>query len=190
MAFNSDSSYDEIRRRWNASGGDNDTVTSSDLYRALRRNSLISRLRRRAFILFVLGCTGPFWMAELSLIQPVSTLLAVSYIAFMLFAAGLSLYWWYRLGKAYHYMTFPVVEARFQMDRLDKLRRNIKITSLILGIPVIYLLFYEVYSQGQKGEIWGAAVGLIIGGGIGLAWEFLNRRQVKQLKESFDDFEE
>lgn len=174
---------DDIRRRWNSSS--DDYVTLTDLQRILRRNSVVARLRRRAFMLFLVSCTGPALIFMLTRIQPVSLVLVILYSAFMLGSAAAQLYWWYRLGQIYQYMTIPVIEAQRKMEEIDSLRRNIKIFSIMIGFPIIFLLFYEVAVMGHEGELTGAVIGGVIGIVIGLCLERLNRRQVKALKNSF-----
>lgn len=176
-----------MRSTWKRQSFDSKPLTMSEFYKVLRRNSLLQRLRRRAFAIGVVGLTAPLWIIAFSQIHPVSLLCKITYIAFLLLCSGLSFYWWYRLGKAYHYMAIPLIEAQQKMENLDRLRRNIKIWSWILGIPVIGVLMYEICSQGSDVEIIGAIVGAIVGGTIGLIMEIQNRRQIKAVKRSFND---
>lgn len=176
-----------LRHRWNTENADSKPLSRKDLYRALRRQSLIERLRRRAMVLAILGCCGPFLIITLAQMTSLSVLLQVVYSIFMLACASLSFYWWYRLGKVYHYMSIPLIEAQQSMERLDRLRRNIKIGSWITGIPVIAFLFFEISRHGNSQMLMGALGGLIIGAIIGLTLEFLNRKQIKDIKKSFSD---
>lgn len=177
----------EFRRQWTSNDKTSQPLTKNDLYRILRRNNLISRLRRRAIFISVLGLTGPFWILALSCMVHVSTFLTLIYSVFMIANGLASLYWWYRLGKVYNYMSITLIDAYHKMDSLNNLRRNIKITSWIVGAPVIFLLFYEIAHEGEPLLFKGAVVGAIIGLVIGLTLEFLNRRQVKAIKKSFEE---
>ena len=174
-----------LRSQWKQNNIDSRPVTAKDVHRMIIRNNYITRLRRRAFMLFILGLTGAFWMWLFTYIQPVSLTLRIVYISLMFIAGIENLYWWFRLGQVYDYMSIPVIEAQYQMDKLDRLRRNIKISGWILGTPVIALLFYEVGKNGPEGSLTGAIIGAVIGGTIGLTIEYLNRKQIKAIKKSF-----
>ena len=182
--------FRNFSKSWQNSGKDSKFLTSAELYRVLRRNNLILRLRRRALSIVILCCIAPFLILSLSNLVPVSPLLMTVYIGFMVICGAESFYWWWRLGKVYHYMTIPVIEAQKKMDELDRLRRNIKIFGWIVGAPVLALLFYEIALEGQHGEIYGAIGGAKVGAAIGITWEILNRRQLRAVKKSFSDFED
>lgn len=192
---NSNADYRQIRRSWrqreeeNASSLKNNErpLTRRELQSILNRNRLVSQLRRRAMLMGIVGFTGPTWIIALDAVQPQSKLLIVVYSVFMVACGCGSLYWWWRLGKVYHYMSIPLVAAQRKMAALDRLRRNIKITSWIVGAPVIVLLFYELAAEHEPSMLKGAIVGAIIGLGIGLTIEFLNRKQVRSIRKSFDN---
>lgn len=178
-----------IRRHWVENEEYNRPMTAGEMYGILRRNSLIARLRRRAFMIFVLGCTGPFWICSLARMQEISVLLQVVYIAFMFICGIVELYWWYRLGKVYRYMAIPVTEAQMKMEELGKIRRYVKYGTWILGAPVLFLLFSEIALEGSEYSLYGAIFGAVIGLSIGLTIEFKNRRQLKAIKKSFSDLD-
>lgn len=180
----------KLRGLWQSVDVDSRPLTSSDLYRILKRNNLIMKLRRRAFCLFILGMTGGLWMLIIPKLMPVSLLLKVVYTSFLTIAGLGSLYWWYRLGKVYDYLCIPVREAQRKMAQLEKLRRKIKVYSWIVGAPVIGLLFYEIAQNGFEGSMYGALVGLIIGGSIGLWLEHLNRKQIRDVSKTFEEYDE
>lgn len=91
------------------------------------------------------------------------------------------------MGKIYDYMAIPMMEAQEKLEKMQKLRRNIKFTSWIIGAPVIFLLYYEIASQNNQLQLGGAIFGGIIGLIIGLTLEYLNRRQLSAVKKSFSD---
>lgn len=165
-----------------------DKFTREDIYRILRRNNLVGRLRRRAFVLFILGCTGPFWMAIMSEIAPVSLIFQTIYIVFMFLCGITQLYWWFKLGHVYQYMNIPIIEAQKKMEALSKLRLRIKYTTWIIGAPVLIFLFREIWLIGGELYFYPALIGGVIGLSIGLTLEYLNRRQVRDIAASFDDF--
>lgn len=183
-------SHSELKRKWQQENSGAKQLTHKDLYLILRRNSLITRLRRRALVLAILGLSGPLWAYFGSQLHFMSPLVQVSYSVFMLIASAVSLYWWKRLGEVFRYMTIPVIEAQRKIERLDRLRRNIKICSWIVGAPIIILLFCDIYDFGDQSMFYGAVVGLIIGSAIGFFLEYLNRRQMKEVKKSFFDEED
>lgn len=164
----------------------NKPLTRKELYRILRRNNLVGRLRRRAFIMFILGMTGPLWIMLLSAMQPVSMLLKIVYPAFMMVCGLGSLYWWYRLGQVYNYMAIPLVVAQRKLAALERLRRQVKYGCWIIGAPVIALTLYEIAAQNDSMKFTAAIVGGSIGCAIGLTLEYLNRRQMKAVRRSFD----
>ena len=175
-----------LRHKWVTQNNDSKPVTQEELFRILRRQSLVQRLRRRAMTLFVIGCTGPFWIYILTCIQPVSVLLRVIYISFMLINGLVSLYWWFRLGKVYQYMSIPMIEAQNKIEKLVRLNRRIKIYTWIVATPVIFLLIYEIALQGGEDELTGAFIGLAIGLTVGIIWEIRCRRALKAIKKTFN----
>lgn len=176
----------DIHRKWIASSRRETLLTERDVLRLIKRNSLIDRLRRRALMLFFLGLSGPFLILGMKQHIPISNLLCIVYSSFMLICAITNIYWWYRIGQVSHYMTAPMITAQKQISKLNTLRFRIKIMGWILGAPVIFLLFYEIAQSGEDNSLLGAAFGGVIGLIIGLTWEYLNRKQIKKLKESFD----
>ena len=176
-----------LKNRWKELGKDSEPLSKAELYRILHRNNLVMRLRRRAILIFLLGCLGPFLINFMASFQPLSVMLRILYSVFMLFCAGLSLYWWYRLGRIYDFMTIPVIQAKKKMDELNRLRVRCKIIGWVTGAPVIGLLFYEILMEGPEDSFYGALIGAFIGLAIGLTWEYLNRRQVKDIRNTFTD---
>lgn len=175
----------DIRQRWQEFCSGSDPLTKNELYSILQRNSLIGRLRRRALRLFFIGCLGPFLILYLDTLIPISTPLLWSYSLLMLFCAFLNLYWWYRLGDVYKYMTVPLIEAQREMDKLSRLRRIIKLCCWIGGAPVIIFFYYELHRTCNDSIFLAAVVGGAIGLVIGLTLEYLTWRQVNSLRRSF-----
>ena len=190
MSSDSLNSEKMFRSRWSESEKGHAPLSVNELYRILHRNSIVARLRRRALMLFILGCTGPLWMALLTKILHVSLLLQISYVALLFISGCIQLYWRYRLSKIYEYMTIPIMEAQAKIENLQRLRKQIKIGSWIIGIPVIALLLFEVYKADEPFMFEGALFGGAIGMAIGLGLEYLNRKQLKVLKRSFAEFKE
>ncbi len=179
-----------MRDNWQSLGRDSQPPSAAELIKQMTRRSLVGRLRRRAMLMAIIGLTGPLWMLEMNRLQPVSPLLFWYYIVFMLFFSAVSFYWWYRVGEVPRYMTLPLVEAQRRMSDLDSLRRLIKISGWIVGLPLIAMLFYEIGSDENQGSLVGAIVGGVVGGSVGLFWEMKTRRQVKALRQSFESLTE
>lgn len=185
MEMDNDIIHKQLRDRWRENGRNERGITTDELYRILQRNTVLARLRRRAMMLCIVGCMGPFLIFSISSLFHISILLKICYSVFMVWSGLLSLYWYNRLGKVYHYMTIPLVQAQKKMAEIERLRRRIKICGYILGAPVIALLMYEVYISGGKEYFVGALIGLVIGGALGLYLEYKNRKQVKAVQRSF-----
>ena len=184
-----DGSLNKGERRLRQIWQENDTsrrgLTMADLYKILRRNSLVQKLRRRAILCFILALSAVFMLLMLMPTNIFSFGLTIAYSVFMLINCGLSIYWWNRLGKIYQFMTIPLIDAQEKMENLDRLRRRIKWGGWILGAPVIVWMFIELLNNREP--LLGAFVGLIVGGTVGLIWERLNRRQIKDIKNSFTE---
>lgn len=178
-------SEEEIKKQWNACGAAGRQSTGTDLVRSMHRRNLVYRLRRRAMMIAVLGLSGPLWIVWLSTFQQVSLLLETAYTVFMLVMGMVSLFWWYRLGDIKSLVHKPVLQAQQEVKRLLRLQRNIKIMGWITGIPIVSLLFYEIYNSGNEEAFFSCIVGAVIGAAIGLFLEYMNRRQLKEVQSTF-----
>ncbi len=88
------------------------------------------------------------------------------------------------------YLTMPVVEAVKEVARREILMRRVKLMGRVLSIPVLALIFLEIYRDSQVtgdsgiiGGIVGGAVGLV----VGLRYERSNRRIIRQIRQTLED---
>lgn len=124
------------------------------LVRSLRTNAL-------------LGLTMPFLGVLMLKVLICPVWIAVVYGLFGIVMAAIGFSFAGYIRKV-DFLGIPVVEALAMADRIARMRRDILILSVSMGIVVVGLLMYACYLTGIIESIWGCVAGVIIGGIAGI----------------------
>ena len=151
------------------------------------KHSTLSKLMRRYRSQATNCFIAPVWIIILSIYIDISSLLLWTYIIYTVAMGALYLWMYLRLRNVPSLMALPLVEGQRALISLNVARRWINYISWITCVPVIFLLFYEVYTPSEPELLWAGIIGGVIGTIIGLTWEIKNYRQMRSLIRAFDD---
>lgn len=183
--------FDTIRARWQQMGNATtakrpDPQLMIERLRGDRSRSLTQRLAFRYLLLAIIGIVvlpANAISLHMSVGVSLSASLAVAIFGFM--AGAGSLYFYFLLRNS-DYVSLPTVEALRRIVRFDTLRSNVRLTTILLMIPVLIWLLYSFYAIDPV-IFWGGAAGAVIGAAIGIAVDLRMRRDIAALKRIFSE---
>lgn len=186
---------DDLRGMWRGLTPENYRTQRGDSYaqrvldyvRRSERRSLASRLVRRHVALAVLGIVViPADMLFMHLDYGLSAFLALILSVYGVFAGGCAL-WVARQVNNFDYGGQTMRQAWHKANALYLRRNMLRNITLCIGIPLIVMLIIEISDVLGRPGMAGAIVGGVIGGAIGLYQNFRTQKQLREMRDTFDE---
>lgn len=179
---------DELKRQWQSMElrveqleGDNRRLQSriiGDRFTGLR-GKLLTRYR----VMIAVCVISPVWLLLIDDIFEVGTLINICYASFFIITAVCN---WrvYSLLRKIDYTSMTVKEVLTATTNMEIMRHRMKRLSWVLAIPLLVMLFYTFYATGNNGLIYGAWVGLALGGIVGTIIDRKTRRIIRSMRQT------
>ncbi len=146
------------------------------------RGKLMARYRS----LIVVCIFSPIWMLMMNELYQVDVEVSIVY-AFFFLVMALANYYMYRLIGKVDCSVMSIKEALVATTKVEETRQKVKLLGWILGLPLIIIMFDVFKEMGHPEIIYGACVGLVIGGVIGYFIERKTRRLIRELRQTLAD---
>lgn len=147
------------------------------------RGKLMARYRS----LIVVCMLSPSWIVLMDRMYPhLDNEVAIVYTFFFVVMA-LANYYMYRLIGKVDCSVMSIKEALVATTKVEETRQKVKLLGWILGLPLIIIMFDVFKEMGHPEIIYGACVGLVIGGVIGYFIERKTRRLIRELRQTLAD---
>ena len=147
------------------------------------RGKLMARYRS----LIVVCMLSPSWIVLMDRMYPhLDNEVAIVYTFFFVVMA-LANYYMYRLSGKVDCSVMSIKEALVATTKVEETRQKVKLLGWILGLPLIIIMFDVFKDMGHPEIIYGACVGLVIGGVIGYFIERKTRRLIRELRKTLAD---
>lgn len=140
--------------------------------------------RYRAIIMVCIF--SPIWMLMMNELYQVDVEVSIVYAFFFLVMALANYYMYQLIGKV-DCSRMSIKEALVATTKVEETRQKVKLLGWILGLPLIIIMFDVFKEMGHPEIIYGACVGLVIGGVIGYFIERKTRRLIRELRQTLAD---
>ena len=140
--------------------------------------------RYRAIIMVCIF--SPIWMLMMNELYQVDVEVSIVYAFFFLVMALANYYMYQLIGKV-DCSRMSIKEALVATTKVEETRQKVKLLGWILGLPLIIIMFDVFKEMGHPEIIYGACVGLVIGGVIGYFIERKTRRLIRELRKTLAD---
>lgn len=183
---------ESLRSAWQRIG----THTKSEASRAdnLRVMSRAKRSRGRVLThrlsdrYLRLGFVGIFLIVNAFFMRnliPISDLLMWCFVGYGLIMGTLSFYMNTLISRS-HLTDLPVLLAVDRLKHIVRLRQNFRILGIVLCVPLLAALLYQL-GQIDYDLLWGGCIGGVIGLYISICMELRTRREFNALMATFDN---
>lgn len=188
---------EELRKRWKRIDIESPDLRKEnrELRRRLSRSNIKGlnvKLYRRMLVSAIACAVAPTLLIGCSEVMSLREVTVYAYILFFLIMCALYGYLAWRLSDT-SYLSQPVLQASREIARREITMRRMKIAGRLMGIPVLVLLFIDMYNAGgADGEnlIVGGVIGGIIGGFFGWRIERSNLRIIRRIKSTLQQMEQ
>lgn len=160
---------ENLHDKWKSLGAPGDSASSlrdSKLLARLRSERFTpqaERLRRRYNCLGIIGLLFPCIALLLRSEHEFSIWLLVTYSAFGVIFGILNFFVARRIASASEtIMSLPVVESVIKVERLNLMRMRFRTIGIVLSIPLLLWLLFEI-SMFDQIALWAGIVGALIG---------------------------
>lgn len=184
---------DQLQKRWQ--NLDVKPVTAPDIKagaKSAARHGMLNlneRLYRRMLISCFSCILSIVMIWPFAVLIGASELTVVCYIVFFIIMSLTYAALANRISRS-TYLTMPVVAAVKEVAHREILMRRVKLMGRILSVPVLVLIFLEIYRDSQaSGDsgIVGGIVGGVVGLFVGLRYERSNRRIIRQIRQTLEE---
>lgn len=187
---------EELQKRWKSL--DIETQALRDENVRLRRKlcdtnirGLNMRLYRRMLYGAITCAIAPAMLIPCVHVMHFGEATIYAYILFFLIICGCYGYLAWRVSDM-SYLSQPVLQATCEIGRREIMMRRFRVFGRLLAIPVLILLFSDIYQDEMTnggGGLIGGLIGGVIGLIIGLRIERSNRRIMRQIKSTIEEIE-
>lgn len=140
--------------------------------------------RYRAIIMVCIF--SPIWMLMMNELYQVDVEVSIVYAFFFLVMALANYYMYQLIGKV-DCSRMSIKEALVATTKVEETRQKVKLLGWIFGLPLIIIMFDVFKEMGHPEIIYGACVGLVIGGVVGYLVERKTRRLIRELRQTLAD---
>lgn len=151
-----------------------------------RMKSVREKLLARYRALIIVCIFSPIWMLMMNELYQVDVEVSIVY-AFFFLVMALANYYMYRLIGKVDCSTMSIKEALVATTKVEETRQKVKLLGWIFGLPLIIIMFDVFKEMGHPEIIYGACVGLVIGGVVGYLVERKTRRLIRELRQTLAD---
>lgn len=182
---------DEMKRSWRVldtrvSQLENENIRLAVQLKKTRADSLKRRLQRNCQVVACLGLLAPAMFLIIKDEVGFDWTFVLIYSGFCWLMAAMDAYLYYRL-KSIDLNVLTVRDACRQAASFSVLRQRLWLTSIILLVPVLCYIFYELYRLGDIYLLVGGIVGGVLGLTLGLIKDHKMRRMIRDFHRSLDD---
>ncbi len=148
-----------------------------------RFTSLRGKLLIRYRVMIVVCVISPVWLLLIDDIFEVGALVNICYASFFAITAVCN---WrvFSLLRKLDYTSMTVKEVLMAATNMEIVRHRMKRLSWVLAIPLLVMLFCSFYATGNNGLIYGAWVGLALGGIVGTIIDRKTRRLISSMRQT------
>ncbi|MBR5550879.1 MAG: hypothetical protein IKV83_03035 [Muribaculaceae bacterium] len=146
-----------------------------------RMKSVREKLLARYRALIIVCIFSPLWMVLMNNLHHVDIEVPIVYAFFFLVMALANYYMYQLIGKV-DCSKLTIKEALIAVTKVEETRQNVKLLGWIFGLPLIIIMFDVFKEMGHPEIIYGACVGLVIGGVVGYLVERKTRRLIRELR--------
>ena len=144
------------------------------------------KLQTRYFALIVLCVVSPVWILLMNEMYYIDTEVLIIYTFFFVVMAVVNSYIYNLIGKV-DCSSMTIKEALMAITKVEETRRRGQLLGWILAVPLVIIL-YRVFSEmGHPEVLYGASVGLVIGGIYGYIFDRQTRQLIKELRKTLAD---
>lgn len=154
---------------------------SNDKVRGVRK-----KLQTRYFVLIVLCVVSPVWMLLLNEMYYIDIEILIIYTFFFVVMTVVNSYIYNLIGKV-DCSSMTIKEALMAVTKVEETRRRGQLLGWILAVPLVIILFRVFSEMGHPEVLYGASVGLVIGGIYGYIFDRKTRRLIKELRQTLAD---
>lgn len=151
-----------------------------------RMKSVREKLLARYRALIIVCIFSPLWMVLMNELYQVDVEVSIVYAFFFLVMALANYYMYQLIGKV-DCSKLTIKEALIAVTKVEETRQKVKLLGWIFGLPLIIIMFDVFKEMGHPEIIYGACVGLVIGGVVGYLVERKTRRLIRELRQTLAD---
>lgn len=144
------------------------------------------KLQTRYFALIVLCVVSPVWILLMNEMYYIDTEVLIIYTFFFVVMAVVNSYIYNLIGKV-DCSSMTIKEALMAITKVEETRRRGQLLGWILAVPLVIILFRVFSEMGHPEVLYGASVGLVIGGIYGYIFERQTRQLIKELRKTLAD---
>ena len=151
-----------------------------------RMKSVREKLLARYRALIIVCIFSPLWMVLMNELYQVDVEVSIVY-AFFFLVMALANFYMCKLIKKVDCSKLTIKEALIAVTKVEETRQKVKLLGWIFGLPLIIIMFDVFKEMGHPEIIYGACVGLVIGGVVGYLVERKTRRLIRELRQTLAD---
>lgn len=144
------------------------------------------KLQTRYFALIVLCVVSPVWILLMNEMYYIDTEVLIIYTFFFVVMAVVNSYIYNLIGKV-DCSSMTIKEALMAITKVEETRRRGQLLGWILAVPLVIILFRVFSEMGHPEVLYGASVGLVIGGIYGYIFDRQTRQLIKELRKTLAD---
>ncbi len=144
------------------------------------------KLQTRYFALIVLCVVSPVWILLMNEMYYIDTEVLIIYTFFFVVMAVVNSYIYNLIGKV-DCSSMTIKEALMAITKVEETRRRGQLLGWILAVPLVIILFRVFSEMGHPEVLYGASVGLVIGGIYGYIFDRQTLQLIKELRKTLAD---
>ena len=151
-----------------------------------RMKSVREKLLARYRAIIMVCIFSPLWIVMMDKVWNLDNEILIVYTFFFMVMALANYYMYQLIGKV-DCSRMSIKEALVATTKVEETRQKVKLLGWILGLPLIIIMFDVFKEMGHPEIIYGACVGLVIGGVVGYLVERKTRRLIRELRQTLAD---
>ncbi|MBR6519717.1 MAG: hypothetical protein IKT77_01885 [Paludibacteraceae bacterium] len=151
-----------------------------------RMKSVREKLLARYRALIIVCIFSPLWMVLMNNLYHIDIEVSIVY-AFFFYVMALANFYMCKLIKKVDCSKLTIKDALIAVTKVEEYLRKFQFLGWILGFPLIIIMFDVFKDMGHPEIIYGACVGLVIGGIIGYFYDRKTRRLIRELRQTLAD---
>lgn len=151
-----------------------------------RMKSVREKLLARYRAIIMVCIFSPLWIVMMDKVWNLDNEILIVYTFFFMVMALANYYMYQLIGKV-DCSKLTIKEALIAVTKVEETRQKVKLLGWIFGLPLIIIMFDVFKEMGHPEIIYGACVGLVIGGVVGYLVERKTRRLIRELRQTLAD---
>lgn len=151
-----------------------------------RVKSVREKLLARYRAIIMVCIFSPLWIVMMDKVWNLDNEILIVYTFFFMVMALANYYMYQLIGKV-DCSKLTIKEALIAVTKVEETRQKVKLLGWIFGLPLIIIMFDVFKEMGHPEIIYGACVGLVIGGVVGYLVERKTRRLIRELRQTLAD---